>query len=89
MADAPFMPLAMGGRTGGARPKSDIPSSLPPVHWGPFGGGGCLLRGAELGHPLRSPAAGIEFPFGCASEVTVEVDEIDDVDDTDDEEFVR
>jgi len=86
MADAPFMPLAMGGRTGGARPKSDIPSSLP-VHWGPFGG--CLLRGAELGHPLRSPAADMEVPFVCAFEVTVEVDEFDDVDDTDEEEFVR
>lgn len=42
-----------------------------------------------MGHPLRSPAADIEFPLVCAFETTVEVEEFDDVDDTDDEEFVR
>lgn len=44
---------------------------------------------AVLGQPLKSPAAGMEFPLVGAFEMMVPVDEFEDVDDTDDEELVR
>lgn len=76
----------MGGRTAFDRENSEAPSGFP-VHWPVFAC--CRLRGAELDQPASSPFAGIEFPFACAFEVTVEVDEFEVVEDTDDVEFDR
>lgn len=85
-ADAPFMPLLIGGLAGVALEKSEDASGFPFNH-GPFVCG--LFRDAVFGQLVWSPATGMELPLGWAFEVTVDVDEFDDVDDTEDEELVR